>query len=71
MLDRQTKRSELLSRYAPQLPASALGDVTIIKYPARDGVKISGYLTLPPGRGDKNLPMLVLPHGGSELRDSV
>lgn len=71
MLDRQTKRSELLGQRAPQLPASALGDVAIIKYAARDGVKISGYLTLPPGRGDRKLPMVVMPHGGPELRDSV
>jgi dipeptidyl aminopeptidase/acylaminoacyl peptidase len=71
LLDRAAKKSELLARRSPQLPASELGDIAIIKYAARDGVKISGYLTMPPGRGDKKLPMVVLPHGGPEVRDTV
>lgn len=71
MLDRRTKKSELIGRRAPQVSASELGDVAIIKYAARDGAKITGYLTLPPGQGDKGLPMVVMPHGGPEARDSV
>jgi dipeptidyl aminopeptidase/acylaminoacyl peptidase len=35
-----------------------------IKYTARDGLTIHGYLTLPPGSNGKNLPMVVHPHGG-------
>lgn len=35
-----------------------------IEYRARDGLLIKGYLTLPPGRGEQKLPMVVLPHGG-------
>lgn len=31
---------------------------------ARDGVPLSGYLTIPPGREPKGLPMIVNPHGG-------
>ena len=31
---------------------------------ARDGTKIHGYLTLPPGSDGKNLPLIVNPHGG-------
>ncbi|WP_196137407.1 S9 family peptidase [Aliikangiella sp. G2MR2-5] len=34
-----------------------------IEYTARDGVKIQGYLTLPKGQ-DKNLPLIINPHGG-------
>ena len=30
---------------------------------SRDGLTLHGYLTLPPGK-DKNLPLVVLPHGG-------
>jgi dipeptidyl aminopeptidase/acylaminoacyl peptidase len=40
-----------------------------IKYQARDGQLIHGYLTLPPGRPQKNLPLIVLPHGGPRVRD--
>jgi len=70
LVDRKKGSSELIGRVHPALPACELGDVAIIKYPARDGTKITGYLTLPPGRGEKNLPMVVMPHGGPELRDS-
>lgn len=35
-----------------------------ISFTARDGWKISGYLTLPPGRTPRNLPLVVLVHGG-------
>jgi dipeptidyl aminopeptidase/acylaminoacyl peptidase len=53
------------------LPENELGDMLVIKYKARDGTKITGYLTMPPGKGDKNLPLVVMPHGGPELRDFV
>jgi dipeptidyl aminopeptidase/acylaminoacyl peptidase len=35
-----------------------------VHFAARDGRVIHGYLTLPPGRDPKNLPMVVYPHGG-------
>jgi dipeptidyl aminopeptidase/acylaminoacyl peptidase len=35
-----------------------------ITYQARDGLAIPGYLTLPAGRPAKNLPLIILPHGG-------
>jgi len=41
-----------------------------ISYPARDGVQIPAYLTLPAGHQDlKGLPAIVLPHGGPSARD--
>jgi dipeptidyl aminopeptidase/acylaminoacyl peptidase len=53
------------------LPAAELGETTVINYTARDGSKVPGYLTLPPGKGNKGLPMVVMPHGGPETRDYV
>lgn len=41
-----------------------LGQVRPIRISARDGVEMSGYLTLPPDGSDKNLPLVVMPHGG-------
>lgn len=35
-----------------------------VAYKARDGLTIHGYLTLPLGREAKNLPLIVMPHGG-------
>jgi dipeptidyl aminopeptidase/acylaminoacyl peptidase len=40
-----------------------------IKYKARDGQLIHGYLTLPPGRQKKGLPLIVMPHGGPKVRN--
>ena len=47
-----------------------MGQMTPVTYPASDGAKIPGYLTLPPGAEDaKGLPAIVLPHGGPSARD--
>ena len=35
-----------------------------IRYTARDGLVIHGYLTVPRGSNGKNLPLVVHPHGG-------
>ena len=48
-----------------------IAEVRRIDYPAGDGLKIPAYLTLPPGRPAKNLPVVVLPHGGPAVRDSM
>lgn len=41
-----------------------LAEVRPISLTARDGLELHGYLTLPPGREAKNLPLVVNPHGG-------
>jgi dipeptidyl aminopeptidase/acylaminoacyl peptidase len=48
-----------------------IAEVRPIKYPAADGLQIPGYLTLPPGRPAKNLPVIVFPHGGPQSRDDL
>ena len=35
-----------------------------VQYRARDGLEIEGVLTMPRGRAEKNLPFIVMPHGG-------
>jgi dipeptidyl aminopeptidase/acylaminoacyl peptidase len=61
-------RPLLVSREA--LSDMALSPVRAVTYPAADGVKVPGYLTLPPGRSDaKGLPAIVMPHGGPSARD--
>ena len=40
-----------------------------IQYPARDGLLIHGYVTYPPGAPQRNLPLVVMPHGGPWVRD--
>jgi dipeptidyl aminopeptidase/acylaminoacyl peptidase len=42
-----------------------VGKMFPVRYNARDGLEINGYLSVPPGINDpKNLPMILLPHGG-------
>ena len=41
----------------------------IFSYRAGDGMELQGVLTLPPGGASKNLPVVVLPHGGPQARD--
>lgn len=49
---------------------TAVGEVRPIQYAAADGMQIPGYLTLPPGVSDpRNLPLVVMPHGGPAVRD--
>lgn len=62
--------SALVSDF-PNIPASALGKVERFDYAASDGLNIPGYLTVPPGKTKKNLPLVVLPHGGPWARDDM
>jgi dipeptidyl aminopeptidase/acylaminoacyl peptidase len=53
------------------LQSRNLSPVSTIRYPARDGTSIEAVLTMPRHRADqKNLPLIVLPHGGPSARDS-
>lgn len=40
-----------------------------IEYMAADGRVLHAYLTLPPGKPEKDLPLIVMPHGGPHARD--
>jgi dipeptidyl aminopeptidase/acylaminoacyl peptidase len=64
------KVRQLGSRY----PAIATSDVAPVKaftYAARDGLAIPAYLTLPARTAPEKLPLVVMPHGGPESRDSA
>src|SRR5260370_17680015 len=41
-----------------------------IAFTARDGLTVHSYLTLPPGKGRTNLPMVLNVHGGPWARDA-
>ncbi len=53
----------------PQLEGRALAKMKPVTVAARDGAQIPAYLTLPPGKIAKNLPAIVMPHGGPSSRD--
>jgi len=41
-----------------------MAEVRPVSLAARDGLALAGYLTVPPGREARLLPMVVMPHGG-------
>jgi dipeptidyl aminopeptidase/acylaminoacyl peptidase len=55
----------------PDIPDAAVGPSRIVVYKAADGLEIHGVLTLPPGRSPKDLPLVVIPHGGPQSHDSL
>jgi dipeptidyl aminopeptidase/acylaminoacyl peptidase len=77
--DREPGRTVLFDRKAhtltPQfkiwekLPRQDLAEMKSVTYKSSDGLEIPAYLTLPKGIPAKNLPTLVIPHGGPWGRD--
>src|SRR6185312_1493366 len=71
LLDRTSHNAtKILSAY-PQLSEADLGEMKPYPYKARDGLDIPGYLTLPPNKDARNLPTIIMPHGGPDARDVV
>lgn len=52
-----------------KLPRADLAQMKPVSYKSSDGLEIPAYLTLPRGVAAKNLPTLMLPHGGPWGRD--
>lgn len=69
LVDFERSRAELIAQAYPALEHAALGETKLISYPARDGTFIPAYLTLPPGATGRDLPVVILPHGGPESHD--
>ncbi len=67
--DRAKGEFRQLVQVSPWLHESELADIKPIKYQARNGLTIHGYLTLPQGADPKNLPVVINPHGGPWARD--
>lgn len=70
LLDLKQSRLQRLSPSPKQLTPANLAPMKPVTVKAADGAEIPGYLTLPVGRDPKNLPAVVLPHGGPYARDS-
>jgi dienelactone hydrolase len=69
LYERSKGRLSELARPHALLDGKALAPVAAVHYAARDGLNIPAYLTKPIGRGDKGLPLIVMPHGGPFVRD--
>ena len=64
MFDPAAKHMQEIAQYRPEIDFRTLSAPKPMQYTARDGTVIRGYLTLPRGREPKNLPLIVMPHGG-------
>lgn len=67
---RRAKSLEFLFSTQPALERYRLSPMQPIQFQARDGMKLHGYLTLPYGIEPRNLPTVLLVHGGPWSRDS-
>ncbi|MGF1606460.1 MAG: alpha/beta hydrolase family protein, partial [Rhodothalassiaceae bacterium] len=62
--DRNKKTVGLLGARHQHLTPELMSPMRRISFPARDGLDISGYLTTPKGVAEKDLPLVIMPHGG-------
>ena len=70
LFDLKAKRLEVLFQQRPNVAQADLPDEQVLEYTTSDGQKQWGYLWTPPGVTDiKNLPTVIVPHGGPEGRD--
>jgi dipeptidyl aminopeptidase/acylaminoacyl peptidase len=70
LYDAKTGQSKFLFRPRPWLKPTELSNMTPVSFAARDGLGVHGYLTTPRGVEAKNLPMVLLVHGGPWARDA-
>lgn len=70
VFDRAARQMETFASPYDSLADIPHSQVRPISYRSRDGLTIRGYLTLPRGRPERGLPLIVLPHGGPFLRDN-
>lgn len=70
LYNQETSQARFLYRPRPWLKPQWLADMKPVSYKSRDGLTVHGYLTLPKNVPPKNLPMVLLVHGGPWARDS-
>ncbi|USX26461.1 prolyl oligopeptidase family serine peptidase [Oxalobacteraceae bacterium OTU3CINTB1] len=62
-----TKKLNLIGGLFPQIDPARMAQQSLVHYKARDGLVIPAWLTMPRGAA-KNLPLVVLVHGGPYVR---
>jgi dipeptidyl aminopeptidase/acylaminoacyl peptidase len=64
LFDTKAKKAEHVLARRQWFDPEQQSPVQPVKFAARDGLALHGYLTVPKGSTGKNLPMVVMPHGG-------
>lgn len=70
LIDYKKRTADIVGEEYPSLVNAALGEVRELTYKARDGYEIPAFVTLPADGEGKQSPLVVLPHGGPESRDT-
>lgn len=64
VLDTVTKKAEYVTSRREWVDPAKMAVMKSVELKSRDGLTMRGYLTLPPGKGERNLPLVIHPHGG-------
>jgi dipeptidyl aminopeptidase/acylaminoacyl peptidase len=67
--DREKRTLEYVGHCKPWLTPERLARTAPLTVRTRDGAEITAYLTTPINAGAAPLPMVVMPHGGPEIRN--
>ncbi len=70
LLDLKAGKLKFLLRTREWIDPKLMAEMKPVVIPARDGLSLHGYLTVPQGSDGKNLPLIINPHGGPRARDS-
>ena len=69
LYDRETGEARMLFVSRPEVEKYPLAERKPVCIPARDGLTLHSYLTLPAGVEPRGLPAVIYPHGGPWARD--
>ncbi|QUI72499.1 S9 family peptidase [Pseudoalteromonas sp. M8] len=64
LFDSKKNQLGLLVANRSWIDPNSMSTMEAISFKGRDGITIHGYLTTPQGKEKKNLPLIVMPHGG-------
>lgn len=70
-VDTVAQKASPLGYERPNIYPEDVGPISVVSYKAGDGLELDGILTLPPRREAKNLPAIMLPHGGPHAHDKA
>lgn len=66
--DQRMEGIQLLGKHYPELAPRDMAPTRSVSYSARDGLTIPAFLTYPNSSQAKNLPTVIIPHGGPNSR---
>lgn len=64
LFERSTMHAQPLYQVLPWIKPGDMPRRVPIRFKNRDGTELAGFVTIPTGKNDKNLPLVLIPHGG-------